>query len=235
MNEALKNLYSVQEIDSRILAAKRAMAGLDNGSSTKAQVEQAEMDYKQLEDKLRGLEAELKDCELNLKTVENKKQGYERRLYAGEVTNPKELEGMEKEIGMLKRNQDKLETRVLELMDAAQEQQGLVSESRSRLERLQAELSGKMETYDNRSKELSEEIAKATADRTAAADTVDEDLLRRYEGIRSRAGGIAVSQVGDGRCGVCHVSLTPFAVRMLKESQEPPTCESCGRMLLAPE
>ena len=216
------------------MADKKALAALDDGLQTQAQVRQAEAELKELEDKLRSVEVELKDCELQLKTVETKKQNYEKRMYAGQGS-PKELEGMVEEVAMLGRNQDKLETRVLELMEAAQEQQGLAKASRSRFDQLTAELAAKVEAYNKRSAELSEEISKATAERNAAANSVDEIWLRRYEGIRSRAGGIAVSRVDDGRCSACHVALTPFAIRELKQLEEPPLCENCGRMLLPPE
>jgi uncharacterized protein len=235
MNDALKTLYTLQEIDSRILAAKRALAALDNGASTKDQMSKTEAELRQASDHLRTLEGEMKDNDLNLKTVETKKQNYTRRMFAGDVTNARELESMEKEVAMLDRNRDKLETRILELMDAIEEQRRVVSDVESRLDQLKTELSVKVDVFNSKSLQLSEEISKANAERAVAVESVDESLLRRYESLRARMNGVALAKVEDDRCGVCHVALTPYAVRILKEAEEPSLCESCGRMLFLPE
>lgn len=235
MNEALKRLYDLQEIDSEIHAAKRALAALDDGAATKKLLRQLESATADLTDKLRGQEAELKDAELNLKTVEGKKQNYERKMYAGEVTNPKELESMEKEIAMLGRNRDTLETRILEILEVVEDQRKTVSAAEARIAQLKEQLAAKVDAYQKKSAELSLRIEKGNAEREAVAAKVEERLLRRYEQIRAHTSGIAVGFVEDGRCGVCHVALTPYAQRLLKESEEPPVCESCGRMLLASE
>jgi predicted nucleic acid-binding Zn-ribbon protein len=235
MNDALKNLYDLQEIDSRILAAKRALAALDSGAGTKEQASKTEAELHQASDQLRTLEAEMKDCELNLKSLETKKGNYTRRMYAGEVTSPKELESMEKEIAMLDRNSDKLETRILELMDLVQEQRQVVSRVGSRLDQLKTELAAKIEAFNSKSQELNSEISKADAERVVVVETVDEIMLRRYESLRARMNGVALAKVENDRCGVCHVALTPYSVRILKEAEEPSLCESCGRILFLPE
>lgn len=235
MNDALKNLYNLQEIDSRILVAKKALAALDNGAGTKEQANKADAELREATDQLRTLETEMKDCELSLKTLEVKKQNYTRRMYAGEVSNPKELESMEKEIAMLDRNGDKLETRILELMDAIQEQKQTVSAIESRLDQLKTDLAAKVEVFNSKSNELNEVISKATEARVPVAATVDEILLRRYESLRARMNGIALAKVENDRCGVCHVALTPYSVRILKDEEEPSLCESCGRILFLPE
>jgi len=235
MNDALKTLYTLQEIDSRILVSKRALSALDNGASTKDQLSKTEEELHQASDQLRSLEGEMKDNELNLKSLETKKQNYTRRMFAGEVTSARELESMEKEVAMLDRNRDKLETRILELMDAVQEQKQVVSGIDSRLDQLKTELAVKIDTFNSKSQQLSEDISKADAERAAAVESVDESLLRRYESLRARMNGVALAKVENDRCGVCHVALTPYAVRILKEAEEPSLCESCGRMLFLPE
>ncbi|MDO8684719.1 MAG: C4-type zinc ribbon domain-containing protein [Armatimonadota bacterium] len=235
MNVDMKNLYSLQEVDIRILQAKRAKAALDDGSAAKEQSARLEADLQQSTSKLRSLEAEMKDCELNLMSIETKKQNYQRKLYGGKETNPKELESMEKEIEMLSKNQGNLETRILELMDTVQEQSAAVSAVESHISEKKAELAAIVENFTKRSAELADQIAKSTAERDTFAKSVDERLLRRYENLRAHASGIAIGKVEDGKCGACHVALTPFSLSTLRESEEAPVCESCGRLLYLPE
>lgn len=234
-SEDLKTLYELQQIDIQIAAAKRSKAALDDGSTLKAQVAALETRLRELNEALRKLEADLQDCELSLKTVESKKQNYERRLYAGEVTNPKELEGMEKEIAMLGRNKDKLETRGLELMDAVQEQREKVSAAEAELTARRADLAAIVSEYNKRSEELSRQIAGLDVERAAKAKAVDAASLRRYDNVRVHSGGVAVGKVEDGRCGACHVALLPFTQRQVKEGGEAVVCESCGRFLYLAE
>lgn len=236
MKAQLKALYELQQIDLQIAAAKRAVAALDNGTTLRQQLAAAEKRLAELSDQLKASEAELRDNELNLKSVETKKQTFERKLYAGQVTNPKELSSMEKEIEMLGKTRWKLDERILQLYDIVERQQAEVKQAESAAREIRQRSDEQAASYQAKSRELNSEIERLTADRQNAAATVtDHALLQRYETVRARYKDSGLAKVEDGKCGGCHISLTPFTVRMLKEDGQYQTCESCGRILYLEE
>ena len=55
-------------------------------------------------------------------------------------------------------------------------------------------------------------------------------VYKNYERIRSRR-GVAVAEVVDGRCSVCHITVRPQYLQDLKRGEQVQVCESCQRIL----
>lgn len=235
MRELLKTLYELQEIDVQIAGAKRAKAALDDGSSIRLKVQALDKQLQELTARLKAFETESRDCDLNLKSIETKKQNFEKRLYGGGIGNPKELEGIEKEIAMLTRNKDAAETRMLELMDEVESSRKAVKAKDAEFAQKSAELEVHVGLFNARSAELTEKMAQLGRERESKAGTIDEPMLRRYESIRAHSGGMAIGRVDDDRCGACHVGITPYSMGVLRKSEDVQVCESCGRLLYLPE
>src|SRR5947209_9111571 len=105
----LQELWNLQQIDTEIYRLKREKSRLDDGAALRQAFEAAARAVEALESRLRKLRADLSDAELELKRIEAKKADFERRLYQGKVTIPKELTAMEQEIAMLGRQRGRLD------------------------------------------------------------------------------------------------------------------------------
>ena len=236
MNEQLKALNELQQVDLAIAATNRALAALDNGAQTKAQVALAEKKLAQANEELRKTEAELRDKELSLKTIESKKQNFENKLYKGEVTNPKELSSIEKEIEMLGRSRAQLDERILELYEIVERQQAEKAQIEKIDATLKQRLSQQTAQYQAKTSELNADLARLAEARQKAIGQIDNrQLLSRYETIKSHHKDTGLAKVVDGKCGGCHVGLTAFALRKVRtpEDGEHQTCESCGRIMFS--
>jgi predicted nucleic acid-binding Zn-ribbon protein len=121
MDERLNALYELQKIDLELAKLQKMRGALDDGSAKKEEVAASRRSADEAEKLLRDAASEMQDKDLNLKSVEAKRKTFKERLYAGKVTNPKELSSMEKEIEQLGRQKDTLEERILELMDVIEE------------------------------------------------------------------------------------------------------------------
>lgn len=231
MKEQLKLLYSLQQVDGRLEAIKKELAALDSGATLKQQLKAAEPHEKKLEDNLRKAEADLLDAELNLKSIEQKKTTFEKKLYGGGVSNPKELSGIEKEIEALGRNRAQIDEQILKLYDDVEQHKSALKEFQARIAAATQRLERTVQKYEAESKRLTSEKAKLEVERAKAVEGVEPALLRRYDSIRIRAGGIGIAKITDGKCGACHVGITNFTIRKLQEDKEPIFCESCGRLL----
>ena len=111
----LRRLWKLHRIDAAILEIRNRAAALNVGKKASAEIESlsqqlAASDYKRLH-------AEQQDLELQQKSVEDKIAKYDGQLYGGKVVNPREVENIEKEIVILKRQKEELESRLLEIWD----------------------------------------------------------------------------------------------------------------------
>ena len=231
MREKLKALYDLQQLDLELARIEKAKSNLDDGSAKRHQVNAVRQKLQNAEKSYHDATAEMQDCELNLKSVESKQKTYKEKLYSGKVSNPKELESMEKEIEMLGRQKDKLEERILELMDIIEKRRTVVETVRQNLGVHEADLAAVTEKTAQEAGILSAKIQELTAERERLLPTVDPMLVKRYDAMRVRLGGVAVSRVEGGNCTGCHTQITSGMMNALKAAQDMQTCENCSRIL----
>jgi predicted nucleic acid-binding Zn-ribbon protein len=231
MKPELKSLLDLHVIDTKLLEAKKTLAALDSGTTLKQGLEQTEKILANRTATLRKYETELQDNELKLKSLESKKKDYEKKLYDGKVTNPKELQGIQQEIEMIGRNREKLDERILQLYDQVEQQRKSVKEAEERREQFRTRLDKVSAQYKSKSEAINAEIASLARKRESAVGTVPADVLKKYENIRTRSGGIGLAVIENDACGACHTKLTTYQQIALREDKEFQFCESCGRFL----
>ena len=235
MHPAMPVLFELQRVDLELAEVEARLSSLDDGSSLRAELERRRKRLEDLRMRLRKAEGLLRDAELELRGLEERKESVERRLYSGQVTNPKELTALEEDLRALGGQISRAEDRVLELMDEveslrkeAREEEGWIAENEERLKGIEerykrdlAELTGRREGLLSRRGELTASL--------------DNSVLSRYEHLREHLGGVAVAEVRERTCTACRVALTESVVRRLRESTEMVACENCGRLLYLPE
>jgi uncharacterized protein len=226
----LEALWALQQVDTRLAAARAALAALDDGGGVRAETEVARREAAEADGRLHACQAAIRDHELRLATTEAKQRKIEGDLYGGRVSNPKELSSMQEELGMLARTRDGLEDKILSLLEELEtfkERAGAAAHARDALEeRLAAHLSA----YTAARARLEAEIKTLVAERGASAERVDGRLLKRYEGIAAQEGGLGIVAILEGRCAGCHNALPTGFVARVREGQLV-ICERCRRIL----
>jgi predicted nucleic acid-binding Zn-ribbon protein len=101
------------------------------------------------------------------------------------------------------------------------------------LSELNPKLSEMIAEEEDRILEISNKVAAIKSEREAIADSIEGNLLKRYEQVRKAKKGTAIAVVNDSRCGGCNVKLPINIIQKLKKAQEVITCPSCGRILWA--
>lgn len=231
MSAELKALCELQTIDLALAKAQKQKAALDDGSARKQLIENARQKVEQAEKALHETTTELHDKELNLKTIETKQKSFKDRLYGGSVSNPKELDSMEKEIEMLGRQKGKLEERILELYDIVETNKASLTSAQSELKRWEDDLAKQMEKVRQEAATLTARIQELTQAREQAMPAVNPALVKRYESMRQRSGGVVVSKVEDLNCSACHTQIITGLMRELQADKTIYACENCGRLL----
>jgi hypothetical protein len=225
-------LAALQELDTRVDRLKRERARLDDGSSLRRQRDLRAQQQQQADAQLHQLTVQLHDAELELKSVEAKKKDFERRLYEGKVTNPKELQAMEKEIEMLGRQRGRLDETILTLMEECESARATLDAAQKALQAADAAWKSADATFRAEAARLEAALRDLAARRQQAAAAVEPATLRRYDDIRARNGNLAVVPIVDKACGGCHTSISTMVRRRLEDGSAYVFCENCSRFLL---
>lgn len=233
LREDLHALRAVQTVDEKIQRARNAIAGLDTGVALADTYRAADIEAKTLRAAATKAQAEQHDAEMRLQSIEAKRAQTEKTLFSGTVTGPRELENLQKEIDMLKRQQSDNEERVLLAMDTASE----AAEAAEKAEAVVAGLARKYRAvraaYKERHAALSTEIAADEQERAKAAKPVPAPLLARYDSIRVKKGAIgAADLLDDGNCGACRTRISGLLSDAVKAAVTVELCEHCGRILI---
>ncbi len=232
MNEELSILYKVQEADTEIARRQKALDSLDTGAELESEIGTLQAELAELRTTQHAAEEENLDRELELKTVEEKKDRFQRQLYSGTVSNPRQLSDLHREVEMLGREIRKVEDRMLELMETLESQRSEIAARERRLAELTEALESVRGTYETKSKRLQGEIEELGSRRKEYASQVRAQLLKRYEQIRARAGNQGLVKVTGRDCPGCRIGLPSETVKQVKAGKVGMTCDNCGRLLI---
>ncbi len=233
MTEQLDALYELQSLDVNISQINAGLAALDGAKALKQQLAAAESIAQEAGGKLTEHETELRDSELKLKSIDEKRGSVEKRLYGGTVSNARELQALEKEVEMLKKKQGDLDGRTLELYDLVEAARKQARSAENAAEQIKKKTADALAAESARRAQLEAELAECTSHREAAsAKVTDRSLMSRYDALRKNSARTGIAKIVDGKCEGCHVAVTSFVVRIVREGKEFQSCENCGRILM---
>ncbi len=158
---------------------------------------------------------------------------HDKTLYSGSITNPRDLQTLQDEIGALRRRIRQLEDQELELMEQIEPLDADLSRSahtRAELDDRAAALRGQIAEEEVA---IDADLARVRAERAELAGLIEPDLMTEYDTLRPQSGGIAIARLVAGSCGGCHLSLSAVEVDRIKKlpPEAPAHCEECGRLL----
>lgn len=230
MKEAIKNLMDLQAIDLDVQKIDEKMAdGHGELLTRKKQIEQGQasiIDYKEQfelgEKRRRELEATIADEAERIKDRQTKLMSIQtNREYQSilkEVEDTKQAnQQREEELTLLIEQSDLIQKKIEEISKRCAEQEAQLAEDSKRV----AQEAAKLES----------EKQKITKTREAQAKKVDPRYLTRYEMLRTKRNGLAVTGVTRGVCRGCNMNIPPQMFNQLLKEQELLTCPTCNRMM----
>jgi len=165
-------------------------------------------------------------------TVEEKIAAVQATLDSGQVTNPKEVHNLSREMDALKRREDKLDNETLTLMERAEKAREQVAKIDVALDRLAAKEASLIAEYQTKGGEVQAHLEARKEARTALAAALGPDLLARYETAAGAKGGIGAARLLDVACSACRVELPAERLRELREGPDIGVCPNCRRLLV---
>lgn len=172
-----------------------------------------------------------REAEWTLEDLNQRLAAQEQRLYSGAVTNAKEMQALQQETQALRAQQRRQEERVLEAIDAAEAQIEHTRRKAAALQTAEEDWKREHSELQGRQEKLEVQWQDFQKKRQQLTDTLDEDLVKRYDTMRRTKQGRAVSKIEQNSCQWCRVILTPSELQQVRISPELQTCTNCGRIL----
>jgi hypothetical protein len=235
MQEQMKQLYELQQVDSGIAQHHTWIAGLDDGGKSGRSLARAKQELEAARQRLQDLEATNRQKELELKSADDERKARAAKAYGGTIADTKELAALERKIEELDRKRDKLEDDILKLMDDIEATRAEVERQEKIVGQGQAIHDKIVADYEKAKAKLEDEIQVLAARRAELAPEIEADLLQEYEAARAKLDGIAVAGIEGNMCKACRNVLPQSALSTLKVGTVIVKCQNCRRMLYPSE
>ena len=234
---AQMRLLDLQEADTHLDQIAHRRANL----SEVVRLREAESQLARVKTLIVAGETEISDREREVRKMENDVEQVRMRarkdqelLDGGSISNSKQLEELQHEVGSLKRRQEALEDDELVLLEGLEDAKKSLADHLAERARLDVELADARDALATVERDLDAEHATATERRAAIAKEIPDDLLRVYEKIRVDHNGIGAALLQHGRCGGCRLQITANELSRIKAapSNEVLRCEECRRIMV---
>jgi predicted nucleic acid-binding Zn-ribbon protein len=180
------------------------------------------------------LTRELTKAESDVDQVRARAERDQKRLDAGQVSSPKELESLQHEIATLGHRQSDLEEIVLDIMERLDSAQSRTAELSSQRDAARTRVAEVTASRDTTTAEIDAELDQLAAQRATQAGSLDADLITLYEKIRGQSGGVGAAELRQRRCGGCRLELNNVEINRLRDADDDEVlrCEECRRILV---
>ena len=239
MNKSeVEKLFAVQDLDFRLQAIKRRLAGFDESSGAKAiadELRSLKLALKELNANLDGLVKRRDELEERSRSLMAKVKNIKAKEMSGAISH-RDLATTEGEISNLELQRSDLEDQEMEVLTEIEELESPVLEVKARIAEREGELSRLRKENSEITEDLGIQIAELDTLRSELCKSIDPALLKMYTDVYARVGSVALAKVENGSCQGCRLRLSALEIENVKrllsgEFSRPPTCEQCGRIL----
>lgn len=230
MKEKMKLLITLQDFDVRM---RYILAKKEEGPQKVKRLEQRLTDLKtalaEQISQLEGFSRERRETDQKIEETESKIKKANIKL--SNIKSNKEYHAALKEIDELKKAKFILEDKAIEMMEQLEALETQCAASRDQAAEMRRQFEMDREAVARSLKALDQELNTLQQERMGVSQDVDTGLLKRYDTLRERKGGIAVSPVVGGVCQTCHLKIPPQEFNELIRGDKLMTCPNCTRII----
>lgn len=182
---------------------------------------------------LEDLDAQIAKLESEVDSVRKREDRDRGLLDSGSVTNSKQLEELQHELGTLERRQANLEDTLLGVMERREQLAADQAREQAAADSLAQDLTAAGQARDGSLAEVDAARAGRSARRAEVIAALDGQLLDLYERQRT-ASGIGAGRLLGHRCGACRIELDRGEVARISAAAEDEVlqCPECRAILL---
>jgi predicted nucleic acid-binding Zn-ribbon protein len=150
------------------------------------------------------------------------------------VSNERQADALTHEIATLVQQHSELDDRELAAMEAQAEAEAALEELTSNRDRLAAAVDEATADLERALGRIAAEEAEVNRRRPDAVAALTDAELALYTTLRTRFGGVGITQLEGRRCGGCHLDLSATEADQVHRApaDELPECPHCGRLIV---
>ncbi|MFN3742257.1 MAG: zinc ribbon domain-containing protein [Anaerolineales bacterium] len=227
------SLYRLQQIDSRLDQIQRRLGEIRQQIQDDRRYRQAAERLQAQQAKWEAAQTTRRNLEYEVSSRRIKIAQSEAALYGGKIHNPKELQDLEREVAMLKRQLQDLEEQLLEAMIQEEAEEQALQAAQQEMQAVKATLATEHSLLFGEESRLLQEMQRLQAERQVVQQGVKVEFLAEYENLRASRRGLAVATLSEGACDACGTILTPAQQQQARQPHRLFHCPNCGRILYA--
>jgi predicted nucleic acid-binding Zn-ribbon protein len=231
MQENIKRLVELQDVDVRLTAVRHSLAGFP---ARLAQIEaRLAAAKKRLADARDAHTTSLKDrkkYELDVEQWKEKAKKYRDQSY--EVKTNEAFRALQHEIANAEKEMARAEDRLLERMVAGEEYDVQIKAADAALKDAEAVAAREKAALAEERVAEESKLHAAEAERATVVAGISEELLAEYQRV-AKSRGTALAAVVNESCHACGMHVRPHVYQVLRRagSEEIFHCETCARIL----
>lgn len=230
MQEEILKLIELQKIDLEVLKIEKNM------QETPQSLQKAQKEKEQLRQKLENLEHLIEEKKKQKDLFEEElKQEYQRlkstqaRLI--QIRGTREYQLLLREIEEIKKANKQKEDEILKLMEELENLEKEREKLEEEMKKVENIFEKEKQRFDSFCSELSGNKEKLLKKRESIAKKIPSGLLRRYEAIRQKKGGLGIAPVDNYVCEGCHMAIPPQLYNELQRDNRYYECPHCKRLI----
>ena len=182
---------------------------------------------------LEDLDSQIAKLESEVDAVRQREDRDRRLLDSGTLSDSRQLEELQHELGTLERRQANLEDTLLEVMERREQLAADQTREQATLETVEGDLATARAERDAALGEVEQSRTDTAARRSEVAGGLDGELLNLYERQRASS-GIGAGRLLGRRCGACRIELDRGELARISSAADDDVlrCPECRAILL---
>jgi predicted nucleic acid-binding Zn-ribbon protein len=229
------------ELQARDLRLVRVHKRLDEMPEKRAilaarhKIAQIELLLERTEKVERVLDAALRKHEDESARIGEKIDHEQAKLLSGEVSAPKELQNISKELASLTKQRESLDGDILAHMEKREAAQQQSDKVQAAIKSGRAKEAAMVADFQHKGSDLLLEIESLKKERDILAAKLPKGLRDTYARLVDTKHGIAVGVLEGRTCSACRIELPGERLQALQNGPVIAECPSCHRLLIVPK
>lgn len=226
-------LLQLQDVDSELDGHRARLQAIERALQDSPAVREAHQHLVQAETRVQTTRAAMQAFEYDLQALNLKISEVEEQAYSGQVTNPRQLQDLQKDVESLKRRRSGLEEQQLEALIQTETAETHRSTAQEALHRAETETAKTQSALVAERVTRKGQVEQLEARREVIVTALASNHLQLYDSLRTSKKGRAVTRLADGVCTACGVEVSSALAQTVRQGQQVVQCANCGRILCA--
>lgn len=224
-------LYQLQKIDSQILERENRISDILKEIENDPEMNTASDALNLAEENVTRINKTISELNDSIHKKRIKCEQSESTLYSGMEKNPKVLQDLQTEIGLLKKQIIELENQLLEQLIEEEKANQTYNQRKFTFKSFETKFNTAKSILVSEKDKLTQAINRLKTERMTTIAQISPAHIKEYQLLSSNKQGIAVATLLEGSCSICGNTFTPAQCQAIRSQNEFFFCPTCHRIV----